>query len=282
MKGKIWATALAVMFLATGVHAGGKGAVRKQIESSMVFTGMVDIEPDGHVSGYTLDRPEALPPVVAKIMDRATKTWTFEPPKVDGKIVRARTAMSVRLVATRNPEDGSFGVRLASANFGRPAKDEFVSGKALTPPRYPKVAAMSNASGTVYLVLRVGRDGRVEDVMAEQVNLTVIDSENGMKRWRDSFARAAVDGARSWTFDVPTRGEDVDAPFWLARVPVTFHVNNGPVAYGQWDAYIPGPRETAPWLGGMDASLGSDAVADGGIYPVGNYGPKLLTPLDGA
>ena len=38
MKGKHWFIALAVMFLATGAHAGGKAAVRKQMESSMVFT----------------------------------------------------------------------------------------------------------------------------------------------------------------------------------------------------------------------------------------------------
>jgi len=51
---------LAVM--AGGVHAGN---VRKDAEASMVLTGTVDVNPDGSLHGYTIDRSEKVPPEVS-------------------------------------------------------------------------------------------------------------------------------------------------------------------------------------------------------------------------
>ncbi|HEY0504296.1 MAG TPA: energy transducer TonB, partial [Lysobacter sp.] len=200
---------------------------------------------------------------------------------IDGKPARVRTVMSVRLVAKPLP-DNNFDVRIAAADFGAPGEDEFVStGKPLRRPRYPEQAAMSGVRGTVYVIVRVGRDGKVQDAMAEQVNLRVVDTESEMNRWRDMLADATLATARKWTFVPPTKGEEVDAPFWLARVPVDYQMPNDEAPRpGRWEAYIPGPRQSAPWLGGMDTSLGADAVAGGGIFPL-QGGPRLLTPLDG-
>ncbi|HEY0502287.1 MAG TPA: energy transducer TonB [Lysobacter sp.] len=271
-----------VLMLGAGLAlAGGRTSLHERSELSMLVTGTIDIEPDGRVSSYALDRPEALPPAVKQVMDHVAPAWTFEPPQVDGKPVRARTAMTARIVAKRDESGKGFSVRVAGATFGKLAKDEFVSGKTLSPPRYPKVAGMSHASGTVYVVVRIGRDGRVEDALVERVNLTVIDSESGMKRWRGMLGKAAVEGAREWTFNPPTRGAEVDAPFWLARVPVSFYVNNAPAPYGQWEVYVPGPRETTR-VQAVDASPDTDAFADGGIHPLGGDHPRLLTPLEGA
>ncbi|MDR7135575.1 TonB family protein [Lysobacter niastensis] len=255
--------------------------MRKQTEASMLVTGAIVIEPDGHVGSYQVDQAEKLPPAATGWMAKAVSAWKFQPIVIDGKAVRARTRMSVRIVA-KSQGDGRYEVRLASASFGEDgAPGEFVSSKELKPPSYPQVAAMSGVRGTVYVVVRIGRDGRVEDAIAEQVNLKVVDSEAGMTRWRNSLAKAAVLGARKWTFNPPTQGEEVDKPFWLARVPVDFYLNDEkPASYGQWEAYIPGPRQSTPWMGAMDASLGADAVAGGGMHPIG-AGPKLLTPLDG-
>lgn len=261
--------------------AGGPGAVRKQTEASMLITGMIDIERDGHVGKYEVDQAEKLPPAATGLIAKAVPAWKFQPVVVDGKPVRARTRMSVRIVAKSVGED-RYEVRVASASFGEGGEPgEFVSSKDLKPPRYPEVAALNGVRGTVYVVVRIGRDGRVEDAIAEQVNLKVVDSEVGMTRWRNSLAKSAVLGARKWTFNPPTKGEEAGKPFWLARVPVDFFLNDEkPVQYGQWEAYIPGPRQDTPWLGAMDASLGADAVAAGGMHPIGS-GPTLLTPLDG-
>jgi hypothetical protein len=272
--------ALALMLCFGAAVAGGPGAVRKQVESTLLLTGTVDIEPDGSVSGYVLDRGAELPPVVTELLDKATPTWKFEPVPVAGKPARVRTAMSIRLAAKRTDDGQGFDVRIASGNFGKPDAEGDLSSRSLKPPAFPMDAARAGVAGTVFVVVRVGRDGLVQDAIAEQVNLKVIDSETGMARWRRTLGAAAVRGASEWSFNPPTRGEEVDSPFWLVRVPVDFVFERRQRKYGEWEAYVPGPRLSAPWLGAIDTSLGADAVADGAIQPLG-VGPKLLTPIGG-
>src|SRR5690606_26005401 len=74
----------------------------------------------------------------------------------------------------------------------------------------------------------------------------------------------------------PTTGEEVDDDHWTVRVPVEFRLyDDKPAAYGQWEAYLPGPRTTAAWA---QDDVSPDAIAAGGLQPVGG-GLKLLTPL---
>src|SRR3546814_6120505 len=49
------------------------------------------------------------------------------------------------------------------------------------------------------------------------------------------------------------------------------------VAYGEWDAYLPGSRMHAPWLDEGEAA-GNDALGGGELQTIG-AGPRLLTPL---
>jgi len=265
-------------------YAGGRDEIRKQAEMSMLLTGTIDIERDGSVAKYELDNAGKLPAIATRMMDRASATWRFDPIVVDGTPVRARTAMSVRLAATPRENEEGFDVRISAANFGKLADGEWVTSKGrLLRPKYPDLAAASGVRGTVYVIVRIGRDGKVQDAMAEQVNLGSVDrTEAAMQRWRDSLADASLQAARRWTFLPPTRGEEVDAPFWLARVPVSYLLpgDRTPEA-GKWETYIPGPRQSAPWLGGLDTSLGADAVAGDGIFPL-KGGPRLLTPLNGS
>ena len=95
------------------------------------------------------------------------------------------------------------------------------------------------------------------DVIAEQVNMTVVAPERTMDRMRDIFAKASISAARKWTFSPPTTGEDSTRDSWTVRVPVTFALNNSdngqPERYGRWRAFIPararphpGARRMAP------------------------------------
>lgn len=139
-------------------------------------------------------------------------------------------------------------------------------------------------TGTVYLVLRIGRSGRVEEVLAEQVNLGVVArSEAEMARWRDMFVEASVPTAKRWKFAPPTTGPHVNDPFWSVRVPIAYLLpGQKRPEYGQWEAYVPGPRQRIPWdAPSEDNASGPDALAAGGVYQVG-AGRRLLTPLDGA
>src|SRR5690606_6196676 len=94
----------------------------------------------------------------------------------------------------------------------------------LRPPGYPGQALSIGVQGTVYLALRVGRSGRVEESMVEQVNLLAVASDRSMAYLRDLFAMSAIEAARRWTFRPPTRGESVDDDSWTVRVPVDYRL----------------------------------------------------------
>jgi hypothetical protein len=272
----------AVMLWVCTAWAGGAGAVRKQAEATILITGTIAIAPDGTVSDSTLDFPEKLPPGVVDMVQKQVLVWRFEPIVVDGKPVHAQTKMSLRVVGKKRDDD-SVIVGIRSATFGDP-RDEpeelRVSSKYMNPPRYPVAAAKSGVSGTVYLLLRVGRDGRVEDAVAEQVNLRVVATEGVMARWRRALGDAARSTAKDWRFAPPTRGELVDEPYWVVRTPVDFFFpGNSPYEYGRWQLYVPGPRETPEWSRDKH-SMGSDALADGGVYTSGRPGLRLLTRFD--
>lgn len=263
--------------------AQGPAAVRKQAESSMLVTGTVDVEADGSVSGYQIDKPQALPEAVTSLLGQAVPSWRFEPVLVNGRPSPVRARMSVRLAA-RKREGGEYMLSVRSASFGEEPGDagETVSARQMKPPSYPMAAAQIGVHGMAYLLLKIGRDGSVEDVFAEQVNLRVIGNERQMQQARKLLADASIRAARNWTFNPPIAGDEVDAPFWIVRVPVDYRLNDKPEpAYGQWEGYVPGPLASAPWIMPTIDSAGSpDALVSGGIYRVGR-GPRLLTLLGG-
>src|SRR5690606_35304582 len=128
----------------------------------------------------------------------------------------------------------------------------------------------------------VGRDGKVEDVVAERVNLRTYGTEPQMARMRESFANASLAAARRWTFNPPTTGDQAGEDYWVTRIPIQYTIDDGRrrrnVAVS-WETYLPGPRQPRPgWAPEQDS--GSDAVTPGSLAMVGNE-RTLLTSLDG-
>lgn len=254
--------------------------VERHAELSMLVTGSIEVDSAGNVRTYSLDKTEKLPAAVTEWAARKIPDWKFQTPAGAGG-APVRNVMNLRFAARRLDAD-RYALRVASAGFYRENREDYITARKLKPPRYPQLAGMGGITGIVYVVAKVGRDGRVEDVVAEQVNLRVISSEAGMNEWRAMFARVALDAARDWTFTPPRQGPRVGDPFWSVRVPVEFVVAGKTVqpGYGEWAGYVPGPRQRAPWShGGEDA--GADAVPAGGIYPA-DPELELLTPLDKA
>ena len=225
---------------------------------------------------------------MVRLIDQAAPHWRFDPVLVDGKPVRARTRMSVRVILNRKDE-GTYQLRIGGATFGDETGVEgeavTVAGR-LTPPKYPANAYMSGIQGTVYLVLKIDRDGRVAEAVEEQVNLTVLGSDRQMEQGRALLARAARTAAKKWRYDVPVRGPLAGRDHWSVRVPVSFALCDGSSecrrrtepAYGSWETYIPGPKHRVPWITDEESRAGSDAMVAGRVYPV-DGGPRLLTPL---
>ncbi len=276
----VWTVAMVLSMVATGVQAQTASAVRKTVESTMLVTGEILIAADGHVDGYTVDQQEKLPPETLQLLGQAIPSWTFEPIERQGVRVAARSRMNVRLVARKVEEGYQMSVR--SAEFGGdPAPGETVAKLRMDPPTYPMSAARSGASGTVFLLVEVGRDGRVLHADAAQTNLTVVSNARDMASWRNLFEKSAISAARAWTFTPPTVGDSAAAASWVIRVPVQYAFKGmREEGYGKWEAYIPGPRHLVPWMSSkVAADSGLDAGLEGQLMQVG-YGPQLQTPLD--
>lgn len=290
MMRTIWLVA-ALVLMATTATAAGPAAVRKQIENTMLVTGYVLIEPDGTVSGWEIDHRDKLPLVVAELVEKSAPAWEFEPVVIDELQRKAKARMSLRIVARKLEGQDMYRIGIVGGHFGddaippeeRSERDDSLRSIELKPPTYPMAALEMGARGTVYVVVRIGRDGVVTDSYAEQVNLKVLGSEGEMQRMRNLLSRSAVRAAQAWKFQTPSSADE-DQQYWYARVPVeyAFYGQDRP-GYGEWEAYVPGPRMDAPWqsledLDGFEAA--PDALVAGQVYEIGR-GRKLLTPLDG-
>lgn len=273
---------LALLCLAGVATAVTPKEVRKQVEASMLLSGTISIEADGSVRGYGIDNEAKVPDYVLSNIEKWVPTWRFKPVLVDGKPMSAQAKMSLRMRAEPSGDD-KFSLYISGATFGasQGLSTDCVTKLEMKPPRFPPDVARVGGKGVVYLILKVDRQGAVEDVVAEQVNLTAYASDRQMERFRRSLADAAIEQAREWTFRPPTTGEQVDDEWWSVRVPVDFaYRDEKEVAYGQWEGYLPGPRQRAPWLEGPEGEIGSDALASGALQMVGT-GPRLLTPPQG-
>ncbi|MBD3681363.1 energy transducer TonB [Stenotrophomonas sp. Br8] len=274
--------------LSTDAAAQSTRAVRATAEASMVLTGNIDVAADGAVTGLVLDQRASIAPAIAAFVDGTIRKWQFEPTLVDGKPVAKHAPLRVRLLG-RPGADGNTEVRMTSVDFSEydDKATDAVTAEQMRPPRYPEAAFRVGAQGEVMLLVKVERDGAVADVVAEQVNMGVVAPEHAMKKMRDMLAKASISEARKWTFTPPTSGEDKGLAFWTVRVPVTFALSEKgsrqpPSPYGRWQAYIPGPRQQAPWRTTDDAAqVGSDLLPAGGVYMVdaAHRGLRLLTPL---
>ena len=276
--------ALALAFAVGSAWAGTAREARQQAESSLRVSGSLVVDPDGKVASHELDPQAPLTPALKAFVDDSIRGWRFQPVLVDGKAVRAKVPMSLRLVA-RRADDGKFSVAIARTYFGStedvPPTDRLRSIR-LTPPNFPRGALAMGGKGVVYLVVQVGRDGKVVNVDAEQVNLRVAGTDGQMAALRKQFTDAAVRVARGWTFTIPTTGPEANDATWLVRVPVDYRLEDERQRGNGWDTYIPGPRNfEMPWAAEKLRMAGSpDALPDAGVYPL-QQGATLLNPAAG-
>ncbi|CAD7727335.1 hypothetical protein LMG31884_40790 [Xanthomonas hydrangeae] len=283
---------LLAMASINGVQARPSAAqVQAQMEASMNVAGELTLTPDGTVTAVKLTDEANLPPVVRDRVKQSIASWRFDPVKDDGSALPAQLPMNLLLVA-KPGDNNTYVVSIRSAHFGSQEQGAAsVAAKDMPPPAYPEHAFREGATGVVYLLLKIGRDGKVEDLVAEQVNLTTLAPESKRPRWRKAFADAAIAKAQRWTFVPPTQGAEADAPYWVMRVPVTFDIETWPgnlTAAKQakkWQSYLPGPRQPAPWheQRGASASTDSpDALPGSGLFSARGVGVRLVTPLQGS
>jgi len=271
--------AVVLVLLSSTASGASSRANKKQVEYSMLVTGRIAVAADGNVRGYAMDSAEKLPRDARDFIQKNLEQWKFVPPMIDGRAAEAQGMMSLRLIG-KKVGDGKFDIRLGAISFDTPDQVEgnSFSPKQMGPPRYPASAERSGASGVVYLLLRIGRDGKVEEAVVEQVNLRVIANDTDMKRYRDTFSEAALEAARAWEFTPPVSGPRVGDPHWIARVPLDFAFWGEQAKYGQWEGYVPGPYQSYAWAGDTETGYSPDALPPGRLHPVGKDGLRLLKP----
>ncbi|HEY1070927.1 protein tonB [Thermomonas sp.] len=272
---------IALSSMPSVADAGNARAAIKQVESTLLVTGTIVIAPDGTVRDYKLDDSRALGESLEQFLDASIRSWRFQPVVVDGAVVTAEAPMRLRLVAN-GQEDGGMRVRIAATWFdsekSRPRADASRSSR-LRPPGYPMGALRLGAQGIVYVVLRYGRDGRVQEAGVERVNLRTLGTDRQMSDLRKQFEDAALRAARTWTFLPPATGKEAEQDNWLVRVPVDFRMTNRqqPKPW-EWQSYVPDPTvRDLPWAREQLRIAGSpEALPDSGVYPLERSTIRLL------
>lgn len=223
----------------------------------------VEIDRAGRLVAYQSDTP--LPAELAARVDAMARELRFEPVEVDGRIVHAVASMRLTLAA-REREDGAMEVRIDHVAFpvdqATPAVGALPRAVRLVPRsddgarvalRFPREALRIGANGKVLLAVRVGLDGRVEDVSVRQ-GMLVHPSVQGRPAQTalEAFERAATTAIRSWRFDVELPPGHTPTPDDLTGlVPVEFVIHgNGlqPERAGSWRRVVRGPLRPTPWL----------------------------------
>jgi len=260
---------------------------REEVVASTLVTGTVQITAEGKVHSYKIDQADKLSAAVRDLLDRNIPTWTFR--LAVALPVDITERMTIRIVA-KAVDDKHDAISIVSASFDDDfhTEDETVVPVRRTQPRYPGMSIAANVNGVVYTLALVGRDGRPQKVLAEQVNLRTAVPKRYQEQFRKDLANAAIRAISSWKWTIPTSGRLADLPGWWVRVPVVFTLNdNGKLevkeaGYGEWEAYIPGPRLqlSLDESGRNLQSQGSDAIADGNIQ-LDDSSVKLTTPLGG-
>lgn len=287
---------MALCVLALPTVAAAADASRQQ--ASMVVAGTITVDPQGDVTNYTLNDAAQLPPAVVQLIKETVPAWRFKPVMRDGVAVNASTGMSLRIVADIIDAQHAT-IRLAGEYFGCAAgmsaelsakvcpAGAYLSYRAVDPPKYPVAAERSLIEGEVFLMLQIGADGHVLQSAVRQVDLyTEADIPATA---RSLLAHAALDAAKTWTFNIPTRGASATAGKWVVNVPVNFTLKRplqlpGDLNYVRppntlWRAYIPGPVNPIPWVddAAKGAAVHGDAVAGNGPFLAdGRF--VLLTP----
>ena len=278
--GIVFAASLAAAFAA---KAGHKDRLIEKAEMSMLVSGGIDMRPDGSVERYSIDHSEKLSAAVVQLIGAQVSQWRFEPVLVDGKPVAAHTNMSLRIVA-KPADEQNFNVRIQSVSFsgGSDDADDHMSvlKKTSLGPMVRALVSSGVDAADLYIALKVGTDGKVQDAVVEQVNLFALGGDREMESARKVLGDSTMEVVRKWTFRVPAREPDGE-PYWSGVLPVTFRVSGDSTQeYGQWKTYVPGPCASVPWR-----ELNSvtehpcDAAAPEGELTLDGSGPKLLTPL---
>ncbi len=216
----------------------------------------ITLDPDGSLAEFTIAND--LPSTLRKTLEKEVRQWHFKPVLVAGEARRVRTDMRVILAARETGE----GFRIKIDNVLFPGKDGVnpdaavakappMSGKSLSPPRYPIGLARANVRGMVLLTVRVGAEGQAEAVVATQSMVyDVRGRPDVLATALEQFEKAAVAAAQRWKFTISAERAALPASERTVSVPVEY-LGDGrrtETVSGVWRTVVRVPRREVEWL----------------------------------
>ena len=229
-------------FIVWSVALVANAGASEPTEYVLAATGSIEIGPDGSVNDYTVDNDLAAP--IASAIDRHVRSWRFQPVRIDGRPVIAKSRMHLSLRAV--PAGDNLELRVDEVSFGG-AGEPSEATKREHPLRYPRRAREERLGARVLLAVRTDASGKVIEVHPYQTSLSQRMGEGAARRWRGVFERAVMDIVAQWTFDP---GEVIDGTPMAGRflMPVEFTIGTQRPHPDAWRTYVPGPVDPAPWF----------------------------------
>lgn len=242
-------------------------------------TGELVVDAEGRVTSVTLDHKDLGAKVMAAF-EQKIRAWRFEPVITDGRPAEARARMSLGLLVRERTEDTAVTLEVRAVSFRDPPDPGQVEatgidalgakavGLRLPPPIFPGSPRRAGVGATLWLLVKVGADGRVEKMglqAAELMSLETITPE-----WQDShlqqFVAAAEKATRKWRLPA-FAGVDV-------RVPMTFPLPGDDRR--RWVPIVQVPVDVPAWV----ELCKNDAIPYSGSGEPGSARFQLLSELN--
>ncbi|HMB56254.1 MAG TPA: hypothetical protein VKM35_03500 [Arenimonas sp.] len=222
---------------------------------TMQVDSVVSIDTNGGLTDFRMETP--VPDSLRNNLDRIVRQWRFIRTPSAGPVMPINTRMRITLSATKLGE--KYQIRVDNVIFTGDEKDPgkpaaalaSIAAKRLVPPQYPIGLERLNIGGLVLLGLKVGNDGRVEDVVAVQTILRdVSGAPKVLGQAVATLEQSALRAARTWRFEVPAGFAKEDAGHHTITVPIVFLPSGSSEESvpGQWRTEVRGQRREMDWL----------------------------------
>ncbi len=285
--------ALALALWSSGVTAPARAA-EYEVSPALLLEagGSLVVATDGSVESVAIDTP--LSPALHDALQASLGKMRFEPIRIKGELVRAKTGFHVVLAGTREGE--SIRARIDAITFPAPKgetpelapdPEQTLRPGRLDPPRFPRAEQMSGIMGTVKLAIRITPEGRTGDVqVVEGMIYDTGVSPVRARRALRNFEVAALGAARGWSYKVPADAaiRNADQMTATTLVAFIFDLKGGfdLSKPGQWLPVQRAQSQPIAWLPREKSRQMLDqAVAVGGLAG-GESRFRLQTPMAGA
>jgi hypothetical protein len=243
--------------------------------------GDITVDAEGKVTALDID--PRVPDAIAANVVRIAHGWRFHPVVVDGRPTAARAHMRLVLAAQRTGD--RYEARVDSVSFpgDETAEHAGFARRNTTPPEFPQRFWKSGLSASVALLMRVGADGHLEEVLAAQTSLeNVTGSDKTLRKAIHILEASVLDAARHWTMRVPADIATLPPERRTIATSVVFdpgkRVNIEPV--GRWQVFVRAPYRDAPWLP-RNKGRAALANAEGGGFGTTGQALELVADAEG-